>query len=444
MSTSVVLCDVPTSQDGSPRSGDLIGNDYLNDMAAGSDGRILLGGKTSGSFKATNIAEGDYVAVMLNTSALPVVSTTTSPPSAAEPSPLPSLTTAPAFSSEPSSRTSADTTSIIAGAVSAVVGVVVIALGCILRRRHIANIDHASNGGPLEPELVDTGALSFPLRRNPPPPSLSPLCADVVTDVAATERMEEDGGDAPPSGEALHRGMPPAVKPTNNEIPTGSARRGSLLQRTPTATANTDEAGGGGDIWASGGGGDGDGSGGGSRYGGIRTLQESTEPPTQARKDGGGEGGGRGIGVGQQYSGGSSLQQARNVTNTAVDISTEEGDEFKQAWKAQGIVSTVLAGHEPPPAYDPVNNASSTRRRGTSDGLLLGHAVANAAQELARNSNIPGVSDAAAAVSILAQLVMDNRDSNDGTEASLRRCRSIVLMLERAAKVLGKVSWRWG
>ncbi|CAN0386885.1 unnamed protein product, partial [Scytosiphon promiscuus] len=91
------------------------------------------------------------------------------------------------------------------------------------------------------------------------------------------------------------------------------------------------------------------------------------------------------------------------------------------------------------PALDAKGGASSNRHRGSSDGLLLGHAVGAAAQELAFNCQIPGVCEAAAAVSILVNLVTDTRQSKNGTEASLRRCRSIVLMLERAAKVLGKV-----
>ena len=72
-------------------------------------------------------------------------------------------------------------------------------------------------------------------------------------------------------------------------------------------------------------------------------------------------------------------------------------------------------------------------------GVGLGEAVMGAAQELAYHCLIPGVSEAAAAVSILVTLFSDGRDLNSGYDTNLKQCRSIILMLERAAKVAGKV-----
>ncbi|CAM9446055.1 unnamed protein product, partial [Hapterophycus canaliculatus] len=66
-----------------------------------------------------------------------------------------------------------------------------------------------------------------------------------------------------------------------------------------------------------------------------------------------------------------------------------------------------------------------------------GGAVVAAAQELAQHCQIPGVSEAATVVSILVKLVTDSQDAARD-DARLKRCRSIVMMLERAAKVLGK------
>ncbi|CAM9829016.1 unnamed protein product [Ectocarpus sp. 8 AP-2014] len=57
-----------------------------------------------------------------------------------------------------------------------------------------------------------------------------------------------------------------------------------------------------------------------------------------------------------------------------------------------------------------------------------------AAQELAQHCQIPGVSEAATAVSILVRLVSDSRDYAVRGDAGVKRCRSIVMMLERAAK----------
>ncbi|CAN0560046.1 unnamed protein product, partial [Ectocarpus sp. 12 AP-2014] len=65
-------------------------------------------------------------------------------------------------------------------------------------------------------------------------------------------------------------------------------------------------------------------------------------------------------------------------------------------------------------------------------------AVLAAAEELAHHCQIPGVSEAATVVSILVHLVTDSRDSLSRGDGAVKRCRSIVMMLERAAKVLGK------
>ncbi|CAN0419495.1 unnamed protein product, partial [Scytosiphon promiscuus] len=62
-----------------------------------------------------------------------------------------------------------------------------------------------------------------------------------------------------------------------------------------------------------------------------------------------------------------------------------------------------------------------------------------AAQELAERSQIPGVGEAAALVSILVNLVADSRSNAEGAEARLKQCRSIIRLLQRAAEVLGKV-----
>lgn len=70
----------------------------------------------------------------------------------------------------------------------------------------------------------------------------------------------------------------------------------------------------------------------------------------------------------------------------------------------------------------------------------MGEAAMKAAQELAHHCQVRGVSEAAAVVSILMKLASDSHDNSSGSDARLRQCRSIVMMLERAAKVAGKVS----
>ncbi|CAM9164639.1 unnamed protein product, partial [Hapterophycus canaliculatus] len=70
--------------------------------------------------------------------------------------------------------------------------------------------------------------------------------------------------------------------------------------------------------------------------------------------------------------------------------------------------------------------------------LGLGHAILSAAQELAHHCQTPGISEAATAVSIMARLVTDSRDNDRESDLRLRQCNSIIMVLKRAAKVADK------
>ena len=72
-------------------------------------------------------------------------------------------------------------------------------------------------------------------------------------------------------------------------------------------------------------------------------------------------------------------------------------------------------------------------------GPGIGKAVMDSALYLAQNSNVPGVSEVATAISILVNLLSDSKNNKD-IDASIRRCRSITTMLNRASKILGKGS----
>lgn len=73
-------------------------------------------------------------------------------------------------------------------------------------------------------------------------------------------------------------------------------------------------------------------------------------------------------------------------------------------------------------------------------GVSLAEALLDAAKEIADHSSIPVVGEAANLVSILVRLFVNSMENPDGLEMKLKRCRSIVVMLRNAAKVLGKVS----
>ena len=95
---------------------------------------------------------------------------------------------------------------------------------------------------------------------------------------------------------------------------------------------------------------------------------------------------------------------------------------------------------EPDGAASTSNTAPSVRDRseqsGTSDVVL---AVLEAADNLAHHSQFPGVAEAATLVKTLVTLISNDRGRIAEAEARLRRCHLLVLMLERAATVLGKV-----
>lgn len=75
-----------------------------------------------------------------------------------------------------------------------------------------------------------------------------------------------------------------------------------------------------------------------------------------------------------------------------------------------------------------------------SDTDGVAEAAMEAARELALQSQIPGVSEAATLVSVLVQLVIDDRSNVDGADGTIKTCRAITSMLQRAKTVLATVS----
>ena len=103
-------------------------------------------------------------------------------------------------------------------------------------------------------------------------------------------------------------------------------------------------------------------------------------------------------------------------------------------------------GPHPSPANRSLTNGSgvgeaspAASRNNSAGNIGLGHAVLAAAQELAHHCQVPGISEAASVVCIMANLVTDSRDVSSGSESRLRQCRSIVVVLKRAEKVVDLV-----
>lgn len=161
----------------------------------------------------------------------------------------------------------------------------------------------------------------------------------------------------------------------------------------------------------------------------YNTLQfGTTEKITHSGKGGGG-------GVVE----GSTNRVSSMVTNSTTTVSTVDQTELEEIrFSARTGVAPL---HDDLIPVSGESGASSTfGSRRVSSGLGYGQAVMAAAQELAHHCNIPGISEAASMVSILINLVSDSRDGMNRRDARGRGCRSLVMVLKRAAQVLGEVS----
>lgn len=135
-----------------------------------------------------------------------------------------------------------------------------------------------------------------------------------------------------------------------------------------------------------------------------------------------------------------SLITTSSVATTSVaDVSAGERAELAVFHHRESAASTTR-GPQPEEVSGGSEASSATDRKKPAGDIGLGHAVLVAAQELAHRCQVPGVSEAAAVVCIMANLVTDSRENDSGSDSRLRQCRSIVMVLKRAAKVVGKVS----
>lgn len=456
MVVSLSRCRSPTPQDGSAASDDGSGSDFILDMSAGTDGRIISVGVTYGSYAATNLGGSDYVAVMLDAGALATQSPTNPPvttaPQGSPFAPIPSPSTAVLPNTLPSpSPALSDSTLLLAGVISSVVaGIALVMIACFVRKRRAASKTHAGTIAPIPAVAVDKGNIAPPLEADAYP--RLPLYSDMFGPAANETERREGTDHAIPVGSN-------GVRPPPSEATVGGAMRGGAR-----------------------------GVNGGGAVGGVRVAitQGDTEPNThagnngrgrdrgrdgaiveedagrtlRARNDGGGGGAvpfgqgddawnthavvrdGGGVGVDRRDAVDGSAERDLTVTTSTLNISTGELDDIVPAYERGGVASRAPVADKPYQSFGDIVDSSSTGRRASSDGLGLGHAVGDAAMELALNCHVPGVSEAAAIVSILVNLVTNNRDTKSGNDASFRRCRSIVLMLQRAAKVLGQASQR--
>ena len=141
------------------------------------------------------------------------------------------------------------------------------------------------------------------------------------------------------------------------------------------------------------------------------------------------------------------------ATNSTANVSTVERAELAEFHRQQvGAAADGRVAGEARPEQAPgaagggvgPSSAEAVDRPNSSGDIGLGQAVLAAAQELARSCQVPGISEAAGVLCIMANLFTDSRENDKASESRLRQCRSIVLALKRAEKVVGKVSFLEG
>lgn len=292
-----------------------------------------------------------------------------------------------------------DTTPIISGVVSAVVGAVLIGLGLWLRRRRNGQNSNESSqplpskGRDLEHDLglePHTGA-GF-----------------------GTARILGDGGH--PS--VYNSGVSHPLNVHEKAVPQASNDDGAVAASNATTAGPAPKLESGPVPPAS---------------AAVAPQQASPKPPEQEN----GPGKDLGLVLGSGDVKDSAAEQSWTVTMSTANMSTAEQAELGQFNKR--VASAASAIDEGTPGD---TSSSMSGRRGSRGGIDVGEAVMEAAQNLALHCQIPGVSEAAAVVSTLVTLVSDSRDLKSAVDSNLRKCRSIVRVLERASKVAGKVGVR--
>lgn len=131
------------------------------------------------------------------------------------------------------------------------------------------------------------------------------------------------------------------------------------------------------------------------------------------------------------------------VRGSTANVSTTEQEERAQFHQREHVADATsdAGGPKQEEASGGGTRPSSAADHQDSAGNIgLGHAVLAAAQELVHHCQIPGVSEAAIAVCMMANLVTDSRENARASESRLRQCSTVVMALKRAAKVVDQVS----
>ncbi|CAM9774536.1 unnamed protein product, partial [Scytosiphon promiscuus] len=136
----------------------------------------------------------------------------------------------------------------------------------------------------------------------------------------------------------------------------------------------------------------------------------------------------------------STTDPTSTATNSTANVSTAERIQLVDFHRRQlaADATPFSSGSRPQEASGSGAGAPLAAHPNSSGDLGLGQAVLAAAQELSRSCQVPGISEAAGVLCIMATLFTDSRENDKASDTRLRQCRSIVMALKRAEKVVGK------
>ena len=136
--------------------------------------------------------------------------------------------------------------------------------------------------------------------------------------------------------------------------------------------------------------------------------------------------------------------------NDACEAGSEIGDKCSHDGHRPSVAASATGGamHASSDDEEAVNATPASQGGGNSPidsrrrpvrGIGIAQAVLGAAQELAQMSQFPGVSELAGLVVVLMNMVNDNSTIAGVAETMVKRCRSVMFLLQSAASVLQEV-----
>ena len=129
----------------------------------------------------------------------------------------------------------------------------------------------------------------------------------------------------------------------------------------------------------------------------------------------------------------------QGTTDNASIPLQNEGDGMYRGHKSSvSEGTTILPGSVVAESGDGGMSPSDSCRN-PARGLSVAQAVIDAAQELATMCTVPGVAEVAGLVIVLMNLLEDSSNTMGAGENMVKRCRSVLLLVQRAAGVLGEV-----